>query len=238
MKKVLVTGATGFIGNYVIRELLQYNCEVVATSASEVNAAKQDWYPAVTYKALDFNGLSEKENYFNFFNQPDIVIHLAWEGLPNYQALFHFEENLWKHYRLLKNLIHNGLEDITVAGTCLEYGFKEGCLLENMETGPSNAYSIAKDTLRKFLQQLQQVHPFSLKWVRLFYMFGKGQNPKSLFSMLDRAIENNQESFPMSGGEQIRDYLPVQMVAQYLRAIALQQEVNESLIVVVGNLSN
>jgi dTDP-6-deoxy-L-talose 4-dehydrogenase (NAD+) len=78
-----------------------------------------------------------------------------------------------------------------------------------MPTAPVTPYGLAKDTLRKFLEMLQEVHPFTLQWVRLFYLYGPGQNPKSLLSQLDAAIEQGDPVFRMSGGEQLRDYLPV-----------------------------
>jgi nucleoside-diphosphate-sugar epimerase len=225
MAKVLVTGASGFIGQYLINELLNNNCTVIATSASEAKAVQQPWFSAVHFIPFDFRNYAPEVDYFDFFGQPDHMIHLAWEGLPHYKALFHFEENLPRHYALLKNMVTNGLPDLSVAGTCLEYGFREGCLQEGMTADPANPYALAKDTLRRFLQQLQKVHPFSLKWIRLFYMFGKGQHPNSLFPQLDRAIEQGERRFNMSGGEQIRDYLPVETVAANIRAIALQNEV-------------
>jgi dTDP-6-deoxy-L-talose 4-dehydrogenase (NAD+) len=51
-------------------------------------------------------------------------------------------------------------------------------------------------------------------------MYGEGQNPGSLLAQLDRAIEAGDPVFNMSGGEQLRDYLPVQQVAAYLVTIA------------------
>lgn len=225
MKKVLVTGASGFIGEYVIAELLKNNYSVIATSASLDKVLERTWYPKVKFIPFNLKDFSESTNYFEYFDKPDTLIHLAWEGLPNYKSLFHFEENLPRHYAFIKNLVTNGLTDVTVIGTCLEYGFKEGCLTEETETNPTNAYAIAKDTLHKFLTQLQSVHPFVLRWVRLFYMYGKGQNPNSIFSQLDQAIENNQDTFNMSGGEQIRDYLPVEVVADYITQIAMQNQI-------------
>lgn len=225
MKKVLVTGASGFIGEYVILELLKNNCTVIATSATVDKAAAKSWYSRVKFIPFNFKDYSESINYYQYFDKADALIHLAWEGLPNYKSLFHYEDNLPRHYSFIKNLITNGLTDITVTGTCFEYGFKEGCLTEDLETNPANAYAVAKDTLQKFLTQLQSVHPFVFKWVRLFYMYGKGQNPNSIFSQLERAIENNQKTFNMSGGEQVRDYLQVEQVACYISKIALQNEV-------------
>ena len=68
-------------------------------------------------------------NYYDYFENPDAMIHLAWEGLPNYKAAFHVEENLPRHYCIFKKLIEHGLTDITVTGTCFEYGMQEGCLI-------------------------------------------------------------------------------------------------------------
>ena len=56
-------------------------------------------------------------------------------------------------------------------------------------------------------------------------MYGAGQNPNSLLSQLDRALENVDAVFNMSGGEQVRDYLPVEKVVEYIVKIALQQNV-------------
>jgi nucleoside-diphosphate-sugar epimerase len=225
MKKVLVTGASGFIGNYVVAELLKDGFPVIATASSKKSAIGFDWFKKVDFVPLNFKDYNDSVNYYNYFNQPDILIHLAWEGLPNYKELFHFEENLPNHYKFLKNLVINGLKDITITGTCLEYGMREGVLHEDMVTNPTTPYALAKDCLRKFLQQLTAIHSFNLKWVRLFYMYGKGQNPKSLFSQLEKAIENNEPCFNMSGGEQIRDYLPVETVSKYIKTISLQNKV-------------
>jgi dTDP-6-deoxy-L-talose 4-dehydrogenase (NAD+) len=96
---------------------------------------------------------------------------------------------------------------------------QEGCLSETMPPRPANPYAKAKNDLRIFLEQ-QQSDRCVLKWIRLFYMYGKGQNPNSLFSQLETALANHQERFNMSGGEQVRDYLHVDTVAQYLTKIA------------------
>jgi dTDP-6-deoxy-L-talose 4-dehydrogenase (NAD+) len=73
---------------------------------------------------------------------------------------------------------------------------------------------------------LQTEIPFTLQWARLFYMHGEGQNPNSLLAMLDRAIEQDDQTFNMSGGEQLRDYLPVHQVASHLAVIVENREFN------------
>jgi dTDP-6-deoxy-L-talose 4-dehydrogenase (NAD+) len=83
---------------------------------------------------------------------------------------------------------------------------------------------LAKNTLRVFLQNLQQVQPFTLQWARLFYLHGEGQNPNSLLAALDRAIDAGDDSFNMSAGEQLRDYLAIETAAGYLAAILQQRK--------------
>jgi nucleoside-diphosphate-sugar epimerase len=225
MKKILVTGATGFIGKFVIEELLKNNYQVIATSSAKEKATKKNWFTQVDYIEFNLKEFDNTVNYQQYFNYPDAVIHLAWEGLPNYKSAFHTEENLPRHFAFIKNLVTNGQKNITITGTCFEYGMQQGCLTESMESLPANYYAIAKDTLRKQLQLLQQQNTFLLKWVRLFYMYGEGQNPNSLLSQLDTALQKGEPVFNMSGGEQVRDYLPVEKVAFNICSIAMQTTV-------------
>ncbi|MDZ7263417.1 MAG: NAD(P)-dependent oxidoreductase [candidate division KSB1 bacterium] len=222
--KILVTGATGFIGNYVIRELLAQGHEIIATSRSESKAQSCDWYRRVKYISYDVNDRTGQ--LLELFDKPEQLIHLAWEGLPNYQALYHIERNLWNHYWFLKSLIEAGLKRITVAGTCFEYGMQFGPLKEDTETRPTTAYGLAKDTLRKLIQQLQPNYKFDLKWLRLFYLYGPGQHSQSLMAQLEAALDKRIPSFRMSAGEQLRDYLPVSEVARRLVRIALQDRIS------------
>ena len=223
--KVLVTGATGFIGNYVVKELLKHNHSVIASSAKAAKAQQAEWFSNVNYVLFNFTDFDVAVNYFDFFDRPDLMIHLAWEGLPNYKSAFHEEINLPRHLAFLTNLIENGLHDVTVTGTCFEYGMQEGSLIESMPTFPSNPYGRAKDSLKKKMQLLEQKNHFVFKWVRLFYMYGKGQNPNSLLSQLDTALKNGDTVFNMSGGEQLRDFLPVEKIAEKIVKIALQEKI-------------
>ncbi|TAK89966.1 MAG: NAD(P)-dependent oxidoreductase [Burkholderiaceae bacterium] len=219
--KVLVTGATGFVGQHCVPQLLAAGHQVTALARNVERAQRFSWFEQVRFIAADLHAPTLPD-----LGAHDALLHLAWSGLPNYKALFHFEQNLFADYRFLKAQLAAGVRQILVTGTCFEYGMQSGCLSETLLTQPANPYALAKDCLRKFLQALQVQHPFTLQWARLFYMYGPGQNPGSLLAQLDRAIDAGETSFNMSGGAQLRDYLPVELVARHLVSLLEHPDCN------------
>jgi dTDP-6-deoxy-L-talose 4-dehydrogenase (NAD+) len=221
---VLVTGATGFVGRHLVAALLARGCAVRAVARNVETAASMPWINHVEFVAADIHAADL--DIAALTDGIDVLAHLAWPGLPNYRALFHFEHNLMADYRFIKGAVEAGVKQVLVTGTCFEYGMQSGPLGESVEPQPSNPYGLAKHTLHLFLQNLQQEKPFTLQWARLFYLHGEGQNPNSLLAALDRAIDAGEASFNMSGGEQLRDFLPIASAADYLAAILHQRDFN------------
>jgi len=208
---VAVTGASGFLGRYVLDALVRQGLDPVAASRERA--------PAATRSTV-FDLHDPPEDVFDRLGEPDTLIHLAWAGLPNYGSLHHVEQELPAHYRFLKAIVEAGTRNVVVAGTCLEYGMQSGQLREDQPPSPTTAYGLAKDSLRKQLQQLQADVPFALTWARLFYVYGEGQSAASLSSQLKAAVQRGDTVFNMSGGEQLRDYLPVEAAADALVRLA------------------
>lgn len=210
--RVMVTGATGFVGQHVVNELLARGHVVVAIARDIKRAREMPWFDRVEFIQCDlhegFKPLLQPECL------PNAIVHLAWPGLPNYRDFFHISKNLPADLAFLEAAVNSGVPHLLVAGTCLEYGMQYGPLTEELETSPTTPYGFAKDALRKALQLLQKERPFTLQWMRLFYMYGEGQNKNSLLAQLDRAIDEGQPVFNMSMGDQLRDYLPIQDVAK------------------------
>lgn len=218
MTKVAVTGASGFVGRHVLAELEKRGIDTVATSSRASNRTHTHT-GSVRWVAVDIK--QPPENCLAALGHPDVLIHLAWAGLPNYKSLHHVEIELPAHYRFIRQLVAGGLESLVTVGTCFEYGFQYGPLAADALTRPSNPYGLAKDTLHRQLQLLKAQHPFSLTWARLFYMYGEGQPESSLLPLLKKAVLGGETVFNMSQGEQLRDYLPVTEVARRLVNLAL-----------------
>ena len=216
--KIAVIGASGFIGRHVVTELLKYDVDIVATYYSSksklISPSKVHW--------LNFDIGKSSDNIFSELGKPDVLIHLTWSGLPNYNSPHHYETELPNQYDFLRKMILGGLKSVVIAGTCFEYGMQSGPLSADMETKPNNSYGFAKDVLRKQLEYLQLKYEFKITWARLFYMYGEGQSEASLLPQLQKAVLNNKKKFKMSGGEQLRDYLPVTEVAKQLVLLAQQ----------------
>lgn len=210
--KVMVTGATGFVGRHVVSELLVRGHSVVAIARGTKRAREMPWLDRVEFIQCDLH-----ENFQPLLQPgrlPSAIVHLAWPGLPNYRDFFHISKNLPADLAFLEAAVKSGVPHLIVAGTCLEYGMQYGPLTEEMETSPATPYGFSKDSLRKALQLLQKENPFTFQWMRLFYLYGEGQNRNSLLAQLDRAMDEGQAVFNMSAGDQLRDYLPVQEVAE------------------------
>ena len=222
--KVLVTGATGFVGRHLVAALLARGCEVRAVARNPETAQGMPWINDVEFISADIH--VPDLDVAALVKGIDALAHLAWPGLPNYRALFHFEHNLMADYRFIKSAVEAGVQQVLVTGTCFEYGMQSGPLSESTEPKPSNPYGLAKHTLHLFLQNLQQQQPFTLQWARLFYLHGEGQNPNSLLAALDRAIDAGEPTFNMSAGEQLRDFLAIETAAENLAAIVHKRDFN------------
>lgn len=222
--KILVTGATGGLGRLVIPQLLKAGHQVVATSTSVQKATELPFFKDVTYISYNINA-QNVGNLFTFFQCPDLVIHLAWEKLNEYKNQEHLTTILQTHKAFAFNLLSNGLKDFTVVGTCYEYGLTEGELTEAQIAQPTLPYPKAKLALKEYIDSLKNEYDFSFKWIRVFYVFGEIYGRKNLYTLLTEAIANQQKTFNMSGGEQIRDFLTPLEIAQNIAQIATQQKV-------------
>ena len=220
MTKVAVTGASGFVGRYVLAALAKCDVAIIAHARTPRTERVGPASPRWSY----FDLAPAAEDGFARLGRPDIVIHLAWDGLPNFTAPRHFENELPAQSHFLRGLIESGLRRLVVFGTCLEYGMQPGCLSEDMTALPASPYGLAKDALRRELQFISTLTPFDLRWLRLFYLYGEGQAPTSLYSQFRDAVARGDRTFAMSPGDQVRDFLKVEDAAEAIVDVALARK--------------
>ena len=117
--KILVTGANGYLGQGIVKHILDTGNEVVAADLSVEHI--DDRADKIVCN------LFEVENPYHFFKEPDVVLHLAWrDGFVHYSDT-HIKD-LPKHYEFLKKISESDVTKIAVMGSMHEIGFYEGSI--------------------------------------------------------------------------------------------------------------
>lgn len=223
---ILVTGGTGFIGSHLVPQLISDGHQVAVITRNLDYAKTLPWGCKVHF--VEFNIYKDDYQIFhnNNINEYELLIHLAWKDLPNYNKLFHIQENLFYDLKFLNFMISSGIKRFLIAGTCFEYGLKNGELTENIETNPITAYGIAKDTLRKTLQLLQRDKKFILQWVRFFYLHGKNKKTPGVLESLESAVRRGERNFDMSMGDQLRDFMSIDRAVEFVSHLVFNPEID------------
>lgn len=198
-------GCSGFIGSAIRKAVLHRGDFRFYTSKRTSTA----------HDASIYFSLEESTTWENLaLSAGDKAIFLSWQNLPNYNEPFHITHNLVKSLEFFEYAATLGISKLVIAGTCYEYGLQNGELREDMPTYPVNSYAVAKDALRRLTESLCAFHGTTFAWLRIFYPYGEGQNPNSLIPSLARAIAKGEKSFDTSQGDQIRDFIRVEDVAE------------------------
>lgn len=219
-RRIIVTGGTGFIGTLICNALAAQGIEVHAWARGRTPSKKQGGASNIQLHRVDIYDEAAVISALKS-TQASEMIHLAWGGLPNYMSSHHMDFELVNQLRFVRTVLDHGISVLTQTGTCFEYGVQNGALHENQIVQPTNPYGFAKLSLLRYVEFLsqEQRRDFSYKWLRLFYMYGPGQGPKSLYSLLCAAQARGDTSFEMSTGHQIRDFSPISDIIS--RIIAL-----------------
>ncbi|WP_041614193.1 NAD-dependent epimerase/dehydratase family protein [Paenibacillus sp. JDR-2] len=210
MHKVAVTGATGWIGRYVVALLLAKGYEVHATYRKSKLALGGIWHQ------VDLLSADEAVRFIGKV-KPDSLIHLAWDAVPPecYRSLANYE---WTRcsMALIHQFVQSGGKRIIVAGTGAEYVWGEGGLSEK-ESPDSyiHAYAACKNSLRVWLESYARIAGFSCAWGRLFHLYGPHDPGKRLVASTITSLLNKKEAYCRYGGL-YRDYLYIEDAADAL----------------------
>lgn len=219
-KKILVTGANGYIGSHVVKTLLDLGCDVVATDINDNNIDER----ATIIKSNIFN-VSPDEDLFKKYGEPDVCLHMAW-----IDGFVHNSDNhllyLSSHYNFLNNLISHGLKQVAVMGTMHEIGFYEGMVDENTPTNPLSMYGISKNALRKAIELKCKEKEVIYQWLRCFYITGDDLKANSIFGKILKADKEGKELFPFTSGQNMYDFIDINELSEQLSKAVMQSEVS------------
>lgn len=215
--KILVTGANGYIGSKVVKSLCDYGVEVIATDFNNGNID-----PRAAY--IPANIFEDKDDWYSFFNSPDVCLHLAWRDGFVHNSDKHMLD-LSGHYKFLANLISHGLPQVAVMGTMHEVGYHEGAIDENTPCNPLSQYGVAKNALRKSIELYASQHNCKFQWLRAYYIFGDDLHGNSIFCKIRQAAKEGKTSFPFTSGKNEYDFIRDEDLARYISLCIMQDEV-------------
>lgn len=201
MKKILVTGGTGFIGKAVINELLKYDVEIIVATRREIEDRRIKSY------IINLENIDEIARMFEIV-KPEYLLHLAWN--VNHSTYLSSDENLkWvsismelaKHFN-----IQRGVRMVTT-GTCFEYNLNEEILSENnSKLEPNTLYGVCKKSISEILLKYCSENNIEYASGRLFYLYGEEEKATRVVPYIINNLLKNKKVICKSS-KCIRDYM-------------------------------
>lgn len=216
MKRIFLTGGTGFLGSHFIRHAIELGHEVFALrrpgSHTQIPLSIQPHW-------LDGQLTSD---WTDEFKKCDAFVHLAATGvspqIPSWQELF--QVNVLESLMIWRAAAQAGVRRFIICGSCFEYG-SSGTRYEFIPPDapllPTTAYGASKAAASVAALGLAAESNLSMLVLRPFHIFGEGENSARLWPSLKLAASSGCD-FPMTLGEQIRDFLPVEAAAATILA--------------------
>jgi nucleoside-diphosphate-sugar epimerase len=208
--KILLTGGTGFIGRYVVKEIERQGIDYVSLHRSSIKVPQ----------AIQADLLSI-ENFESLFQEirPTHLVHIAW--YTEHGEYWNSDLNIkWisATKRLIEAFCLAGGQHVVIAGTCAEYDWRQGYCVEDITPlNPSSIYGISKDATRRMAELTVEKYGVSLSWARIFFPYGPGEAPQRLIPSLFKVF--NGEVLPFGVNRNgYRDLLHVKDIAKAILA--------------------
>lgn len=226
MKKILVTGAAGYIGRHVVKTALDMGYPVIAADFA---------FKGVDDRAefCDVPLFTGDKGLYKALGSPDVCIHLAWRDGFRHNASSHMKD-LSSHIVFLNNLAAQGLPALSVMGTMHEVGYWEGAIREDTPCNPLSQYGIAKNALRQSLLLSLQDTACRLHWLRAYYITGDEAHGSSIFAKIAQAELDGRATFPFTSGKNQYDFIDIDRLATMIVAASVQDQVTGIINVCTG----
>lgn len=214
--KILVTGANGYLGQGIVKAILDRGHEVIA---ADFNVDHVD--DRAKKKVCN---LFDVESPYTYFGRPDVLLHLAWrDGFVHYSDA-HIED-LPKHYAFIRAFAEDGCKHIAAMGSMHEIGFFEGSIDEDTPCNPTTPYGIGKNALRELTEMLCKKNGCVFQWMRGYYIVGNSKYGSSIFSKITEAVEDGKKEFPFTLGQNQYDFIDYPNFCAQVAAVVGQSDV-------------
>lgn len=214
--KILVTGANGYLGQGIVREILNRGHEVVAACHSRTDLVDE----RAEIKQSDLYTI---EKPYEYFGKPDALLHLAWRNGFVHYSNAHIVD-LPKHYAFIKAFAEAGCKHIAAMGSMHEIGFYEGSINENTPCHPITPYGIGKNALRDLTSMVCKQNSCVFQWMRGYYIVGNSKYGSSIFSKITAAVEEGMKEFPFTLGQNQYDFIDYSEFCVQVAAVVEQSK--------------
>lgn len=213
MKRVLITGASGFVGAAVTRELVRQGRDVAALLRPTSDTRRiEAQLGKIQVIRGDLRGLDVVAPQIRSF-RPEAVLHLGWEGVKGSERNAPVQaDNVPASVSLYQLSEECGAQTFVGMGSQAEYGPASGKLDESARTQPTTVYGAAKLSTCLLLERTAAASGRSFSWLRLFSSYGPGDDPSWLLQYLARSLLTRQRP-ALTAAQQVWDYIHVDDVA-------------------------
>ena len=221
--KILLTGATGFVGRQILRRLRE-NGRAVRVAVRTGSATRVE--NAIDMEVIETPDLFSESasGWARACAGIDTVIHAAWYAKPG--LYLQAPENiacLQGTLALARGCADAGVRRFAGVGTCFEYDLSGGILPVDTPLRPTTVYAGAKAATYLALSNWLPTQRVEFVWCRLFYLYGEGEAEERLVPHLRRRLAAGEVA-ELTSGTQIRDYLDVRDAGRMIADTAMGAE--------------
>ena len=204
MKKIFISGASGYIGSNLATLLSKKGYRIIClTKKKKINLSNTVWIKG------NLSG-----NYQKYLKDTDLIIHCAAAGVYKKER----EKKIYKvnyhdSFKFLKKAFDIGCRNWIILGSSSEYGFLKNkpMSVKYTKLKPVNAYGKSKVLLFKKLFNSKMKKKTKILYLRIFHVYGSNEPKKRIYRGLIEAIKKKKD-FKMTQGEEIRDFVNIDYI--------------------------